>query len=452
MTTHLFLGPTLPAERALAALPDAVLHPPVRHLDVLRLDLEPGDTVAVVDGLFFQTAAVRHKELLWLLDHGIAVVGSSSMGALRAAELAPYGMRGIGQVFAGFASGRYDSDDEVAVAHGDEDLGWRQFSDPLVNIRAAAHRAHQAGVLTELQQHAIVCEARQTFFPRRRLTRIVGSCRAQGTLDGPAAERMLAWAAREPWDAKAEDAVQLLEALARRGWLVRQRDGDDLPIEGYPPLMSQWLAKTRPIRVGGQTTTDWYVESLLRLFAQDTVASVYREGIRALAAGGGDDRAQGAEAEAAAEALCLARGVTADDGPAAESLGRYLDGDERATLPPQRQRLLMAARVAVGSLPAPPAPEPRFRDHPAAAVAVDVMRFNAELARKGAKYRPSHIAEATIDRYFTEAWKADDDLETQVRRRGFRDIHHFRSCARHFLAFAIARGVPDVSWDQEATS
>lgn len=62
------------------------------------------------------------QRVLRAIDAGVALFCGSSMGALRAVDCAPYGMIGIGQIYAEYASVRVDSDDEVAVAY-DEDTG-----------------------------------------------------------------------------------------------------------------------------------------------------------------------------------------------------------------------------------------------------------------------------------------------------------------------------------------
>ncbi|WP_197093370.1 TfuA-like protein [Nonomuraea sp. SBT364] len=61
--------------------------------------------------------SLRQKEILHLPANGVTVIGCSSLGALRAAELHPQGMTGSGQVFAMYRDGVADGDDEVAVAH-----------------------------------------------------------------------------------------------------------------------------------------------------------------------------------------------------------------------------------------------------------------------------------------------------------------------------------------------
>ena len=93
MTVYVFAGPTLRHDEIREHL-DAVCLPPAAQGDVYRAALNRPRVIAVVDGYFEGVPAVWHKEVLWALDHGIHVFGSASMGALRAAELAHFGMTG----------------------------------------------------------------------------------------------------------------------------------------------------------------------------------------------------------------------------------------------------------------------------------------------------------------------------------------------------------------------
>lgn len=123
---------------------------PVRHLDGgsgpqlptanFRRPVKRGDlptwsqgTVVIIDGDFHQSLSLSPKETVRLLDEGTRVIGASSMGALRAAELAPYGIRGCGWVFQAYRPGRIIADDEVAVTYSPEDLTC--LTVPLVNVR-----------------------------------------------------------------------------------------------------------------------------------------------------------------------------------------------------------------------------------------------------------------------------------------------------------------------------
>ena len=60
--------------------------------------------IGIVDGYFEGVLSVWHKEILWAMAEGIHVFGSASMGALRAAELHPFGMHGTGRIFEAFAT------------------------------------------------------------------------------------------------------------------------------------------------------------------------------------------------------------------------------------------------------------------------------------------------------------------------------------------------------------
>ena len=73
--------------------------PPVKRGDLER-HWRLGERVfVIVDGEFDQNLAVAPGEIHDILRAGALVVGSSSMGAMRAAELGPFGMFGVGKIF-----------------------------------------------------------------------------------------------------------------------------------------------------------------------------------------------------------------------------------------------------------------------------------------------------------------------------------------------------------------
>ena len=146
MSLFVFLGPTLPLAEARAVL-DATYLPPVSQGDVYRASLERPSAIGIIDGYFERVPAVWHKEILWAMSQGIHVFGAASTGALRAAELAPYGMVGVGAIFEAFRTGVLEDDDEVAVVHGAEDTGYRSLSEAMVNVRATLGHAEAAGLI-----------------------------------------------------------------------------------------------------------------------------------------------------------------------------------------------------------------------------------------------------------------------------------------------------------------
>ncbi|KUN75385.1 TfuA-like protein [Streptomyces griseoruber] len=212
MSVHVFSGPTLPAARVGELLPDAVWHPPLGHGDLLRLDTAPGDTVVIIDGVWHQRAPVRHKEILLLLAEGVRVVGAASMGALRAAELAPYGMTGVGSVFEDLAAGVLAADDEVSVLHTPEG---QPVSEALVNIRAALVRCAAAGRITEADAGTLEALARALPYTRRTWAALARRAREEGA--GAAFAAVDGWRRRHPYDVKRQDAERALALVAAGG-------------------------------------------------------------------------------------------------------------------------------------------------------------------------------------------------------------------------------------------
>lgn len=166
-------GPTIGVGDIQAVVANAEVVPPISFGHALGYGLQPGDTLLIVDGLFFQHASVRHKELLTLIGDGVRVVGSSSMGALRAAELHLFGMEGYGWVFEGYRDGLLEADDEVGMVHGDPEDGYPIFVDALVNIRQTVARAVETRVLSAALADELIETARRTPFTQRTWNRLL---------------------------------------------------------------------------------------------------------------------------------------------------------------------------------------------------------------------------------------------------------------------------------------
>lgn len=214
MTTIVFLGPTLGVELARAILPDAVFLPPVKARDVRSAMNRAPTVIGVVDGMFEQVPTVWHKELLHALSCGVWVYGSSSMGALRAAELAPYGMIGVGTVFEAFRSGELEDDDEVAVSHASEEHGFRAVTEAMVNVRATLRNALQKARISADVCDAVERAAKSLFYGDRSWPQILSAASSSGvTRADIAAVREVV--ARERVDQKRADAILMLERIAR---------------------------------------------------------------------------------------------------------------------------------------------------------------------------------------------------------------------------------------------
>ena len=211
-----FLGPSLSVHEARRTLPARYLSP-ARCGDVLRARRLSPRAIAIVDGVFARTAAIWHKEILLALDDGISVFGASSMGALRAAELVPFGMVGIGRIFEAYRDGLYTDDDEVALLHGPAESAYREMSEAMVNIRATVAHAASSGVICPDSAERVIRCAKDTFYQVRSLgAAIEGAWAGDPHADEPS--RFRRFIANGGYvNQKRLDALELLAHLGRSG-------------------------------------------------------------------------------------------------------------------------------------------------------------------------------------------------------------------------------------------
>lgn len=258
-----FLGPSLDVETARALLP-ANYYPPVRMGDVYRLTTCGARLIVILDGVFHKTTPVWQREIVSAIDHGITVVGASSMGALRAIELEPMGMIGLGTVVEWYRAGRISGDDEVALQHADEEYGYRALSEPLVNVRWNLDRAAAAGVIGDAERVALT-EAMQALDHSRRSYPALFESAAFTALPAPTQDGLRAFVLRHGENLKQQDAKAALTwCAARLPELLEPR---------VPPVrqgrsiarVSEVLLRGIPAR--GQALPT--LESLLRVAAAD---------------------------------------------------------------------------------------------------------------------------------------------------------------------------------------
>jgi hypothetical protein len=203
-----FLGPSLEQESAKAILP-AEFRPPAKRGDLLRAVQDGAGIIGLIDGVFHQESAVAHREILAAIKKGVRVVGASSMGALRAAEMDTLGMTGIGEVYRMYKSGELVSDDEVALVF-DPETGL-SLSEPLVNIRFTLREAEHQGIIAPQDHTALLAAAQSVFYPQRTYGRIVTA--AGAVIDQETRVRFLAWVNLYAVDQKRIDAVAALEYI-----------------------------------------------------------------------------------------------------------------------------------------------------------------------------------------------------------------------------------------------
>lgn len=219
MNVHVYVGPTLSRREVELELPGAQVFAPVAFGDVYRSVKARARAIAIVDGYFERTPAVWHKEILWAMSEGVHVFGAASMGALRAAELADFGMHGVGSIFEAFRSGMLEDDDEVTIVHANAEEGFAPHSEAMVNLRATFAAAADAGVISGPTRDALTSAAKKRFYAERSFKQALEDAAKAGA--NPDQLRAL-----QPWlvngrvDQKANDARELLRHL--RDWQATQ--------------------------------------------------------------------------------------------------------------------------------------------------------------------------------------------------------------------------------------
>ena len=434
MTNIVFAGPTLPPAQVAALLPGARVLPPVRHGDLLGLDLAAGDRVLIIDGVFLQTASVRHREILHLLRRGVIVAGSSSMGALRAAELHRFGMRGFGEIFRLYRDGAVEGDDEVAIVHGTAEDGYRAYSDPLVSIRIALRDAAAAGVIGGDDAAAMLGLARDMPF-RARSFRALDRA-AHGRIAGAGA--FAAWRGGRDTDAKAADArLMLAAAAADNPVLSPAGPGDELAQNVRTRLFIEWQHRFTGLRAGDELVSDGQAIGAIRL-AYPGFRDAYRRHVLGEITGAQpDDPALVAKAAAVARA----RGLRADPPALA---GGWLTGPETALDGNEALATLLARMIGV-----------RMPGLPAALITPAVLAWgrqfaaaahslNARLLAPGGgprrRFRP-----AAVDLAVAGLWGCDaGSLETQSWDRGIGSLTELRLLAEPFVAHLKVLGASPV--------
>ncbi len=214
MSVIIFTGPTLSATKAQIKL-EADYRGPAAEGDVYRAARRHPDVIGIIDGYFERVPSVRHKEILWAMSQGIHVFGAASMGALRAAELAAFGMEGVGTIFEAFRDGRLEDDDEVAVAHGAAAFEFRAGSAAMVDIRHTLTRAKESGVVSADTRAALEAAAKSLFYPDRNYSTVIGRGSELGV---PASElkALREWLPSGDSSLKRADALAMLRVIKGR--------------------------------------------------------------------------------------------------------------------------------------------------------------------------------------------------------------------------------------------
>lgn len=206
----IYLGPSLPLHEAEVILPagESVCYlPPIRRGDLAQAISSRPKIIGIIDGLFFENAAVGHREILSAIRAGIRVIGGSSMGALRAAELHPFGMEGVGEVFARYRDGLIESDDEVALICDPETN--IALSEVLINIRITLEKGRDSNVIAEDEYASLLAAAKGVYYPERTWSLVIRN----GIPSSDRRKDIQDWIKESAVDQKKEDAKKVLKYI-----------------------------------------------------------------------------------------------------------------------------------------------------------------------------------------------------------------------------------------------
>ncbi|MFT2112214.1 TfuA-like protein [Marinomonas sp. 2405UD68-3] len=212
MSIIVFSGPSIRKEQVLEILPHADVRPPAQQGDLYLATRDKPQIILLIDGFFESVPAVWHKEILYAMSIGIHVYGSSSMGALRAAELHTFGMVGVGRIFDHFANGIWEDDDEVALTHGPEELGYMSVSRAMADLRYDLTRAVEHNLLTLPQADEITHKLKALWYPNRSQQALLSFAEAE--LTSEQLESLSQFLETDSRSLKTDDAKQLLHDVA----------------------------------------------------------------------------------------------------------------------------------------------------------------------------------------------------------------------------------------------
>lgn len=167
MTKFLFVGPSI--HGADVALSGLKIRPPARQGDIFAAVEDGATAIGLVDGVFGFVPSVWHKEILYALENGVRVLGAASMGALRAAECAAFGMTPVGRIAERFLNGELTRDADVCLEHTPAELDYMPLTEPLVDVEPTLTALCAAGAISDGECVDLWTHAEAVYFGDRTL-------------------------------------------------------------------------------------------------------------------------------------------------------------------------------------------------------------------------------------------------------------------------------------------
>ncbi len=206
-----FAGPSLSCRDVTAVDERLTCCPPAARGDVWQAAQAGARFVALIDGVFYNRAAVSHREIIKTIRSGVTVIGGSSMGALRASELDDFGMVGVGKIYRCFKEGIIEADDEVAVGYNP--ITFEPVSEPLVNIRVALHMLTSAHLIDTRVRDELLAVAKGQFYLDRNVETLLQIGVRRSLLTNQQAHEIVAFLTGRDFNLKRADALEVVQTL-----------------------------------------------------------------------------------------------------------------------------------------------------------------------------------------------------------------------------------------------
>jgi len=139
------------------------------------------------------------------------VIGSASLGALRAVELEKFGMIGIGKIFELYKRGTINADDEVAVTFTQEAQSLQ--SEAMIDIRFNLFMAERKGIIDKITKKTVARVAKSVYFPYRNYGDILDKTKNMHPELENDLESFRAYIDRYRQSLKEKDAIRLVEYI-----------------------------------------------------------------------------------------------------------------------------------------------------------------------------------------------------------------------------------------------
>ena len=336
------------------------------------------------------------------------------------------GMSGLGTVFGWYRDGRLNSDADVAVVHGDADVGFRAFTHALVSILDRCEELQRTEQLAAQAAAAVTEIARSVHFTERSSTALLVAARKHG--QESAMHAVVTALSDADSDIKRRDAATAIRSLVD----ASPAPLSDREITGVPDtsLGREWKLRHSPAADEAGAPAKREVLAYAQLFLPDFPERHTRYVLAHLAP----------EYPSLTEDRHFPRWLTRLS--SAELVRRgLLTAEELGALSPSERNLrvlVRSFRLTSGKLVYHDLPAELVAELPdLAAQCSRMLALTRQAMSANPSFHPSDVPARMVKSAFSELWRTAD-LATALLDRGFRDIEDFLAWARPFYIAASA--------------